>query len=121
MTETKAALLHKISQDARQAVQNWPKWKKEESDRAEKCRVVPESRVVHTPRRRHEIAVETRDDDDESFHPHSNLDDRGDQEHQRNALPHPAEPEKLRRQHIAEHDRPPRPGIRAEGAIQVDV
>ena len=33
MTETKAALLHKISQDARQAVQNWPKWKKEESDR----------------------------------------------------------------------------------------
>jgi hypothetical protein len=33
MTEAKAALLQKLALSAQQTIDNWPQWKKDESDR----------------------------------------------------------------------------------------
>ncbi len=47
----------------------------EQPDRAGERDEVPPRRVVHLPRRRQEVAMQARDDDDEPFEPHADVDE----------------------------------------------
>ena len=87
--------------------------RKEKSDRADKHRPVPNSRTVHCPRRRQEVTVQTRHNNDETLEPHTDADDDRDKEQPNFAFPKPLKPQKLYRQAVAKEEQPVGPPIRA--------
>src|SRR6202011_6238965 len=72
----------------------------------------------NTPRRRNEIAMQSADDDDETLEPHAGVHAHAYEVNDENVSPAPAEPEELRRKHVAEqHADPPVPPIRTEDPV----
>ncbi len=61
------------------------------------------------------------DDDDESLQPHADVDNQRNREQQGDIGAHRLEPERLRRDDVAEDQQPVGPGIRPEGAVERHV
>src|SRR5205085_6011026 len=65
----------------------------EEADGSEEHREVEDGRRVHAPRGGQEVAVEADWDDDESFEPHADVDEHGDDKEHHVAVSHAANPQ----------------------------
>src|SRR6516225_6905510 len=73
--------------------------------------------IIGTPATRYIVPVNGRDDDHETFKPHTDIDDDGHKEGDGQVSPEFAEPENLRRQYVTSHHDIVTPAVRAE---QVD-
>src|SRR4029434_3877969 len=70
------------------------------------------------PGRRKKIAVQTADDDDETFEPHAGVHAHADEVNDIDVVPAPLEPEELRRKRVAKkHADPPEPPVGPEDAV----
>src|SRR5215831_455823 len=74
--------------------------------------------MIVIPVRRQEIAVQSNDDDDESFEPHADVYENRHYENDPKIMADFPEPEELGHKHIAGDHRNPRPLIRPERAVQ---
>src|SRR5439155_22817408 len=75
-------------------------------------------RVIHAPRGRQEVAVQSAGDNDKAFKPHAGVNAHGDEEDDQHVAAAPAEPKKLWRKHVAkEHAEPTVPPVGTENAI----
>src|SRR5439155_6848597 len=88
-----------------------------QSDAAKERRPIPDRREKHAPGRWHEIAMQTRYDDDKSFEPHPEIDGQRNDKESNRIAPNPRRPKRLRHQYIEEHQRPENPAVRPKRAI----
>src|SRR5581483_6310110 len=74
--------------------------------------------MENSPGRGQKITDQTARYDDEALEPHAGVHTHTYEKHDKDVATAPAEPEKLRRQHVAEeHPQPPIPPIRPEDAV----
>src|SRR5258708_22483781 len=72
---------------------------------ADEGAVIPERRLITTPRAGNEIARQADDDDDEALEPHAKIDDQRHDEKRRDVHAHFLNPKKLRREDVAQNQR----------------
>ena len=65
--------------------------------------------------------MQTRDDDDKTLHPHADVDEERDDEKRERIAPDARRPERLRNEHVAQHQHPENPAIGTERAIHHHV
>ena len=61
--------------------------------------------------------MQTGDHDHEALDPHAGVDEERDDEQEHRVAPDARRPERLRHEHIAKHQGPEHPAVRAEGAV----
>src|SRR4051812_37036642 len=104
--------------DHRQEPNEEEEERSEDSKRADECPDIDPGWNEQTPRRREKVAMQSADDDDETFEPHAGVDAHADEINNVDIAPAPSEPKELRRKRIAEkHADPPVPPVGTEDAI----
>ena len=109
--------LHLADGDHRQEPYEDQKQRREQTEPTHELDVIARGGVEHLPARRQEIAVLGGRHDHEPLEPHADVDEDREQEHRPRSRPEPAEPEKLRDQHIAEDHRREAPAIGPEDPV----